>query len=83
MPWRTTRPCWLASPACSMVICIVLNLAGSAADHMCTVASLLANVPAVMSSGCPGRLPGPAYQLREERRKIRCDRSSGSAPARF
>jgi hypothetical protein len=62
MPWRMTWPCWLASPGCSMVICMIVNLAGLAADHMCTVVSLLAKVPAVMSSGCPGLLPGPAYQ---------------------
>jgi len=62
VPLRMTMPCWLPEPACSSVICMILNVRGSAALHMVKVPLLLENVPAVISCGFPGRLLGPAYQ---------------------
>ena len=39
-------PCWLPEPARSSVICMILNVPGSAALHMVKVPLLLENVPA-------------------------------------
>lgn len=60
-----TEPCWPTLSGPSSVICMVPNVSGLAALHMVKVPPPLrptVNVPAVISSGWPGRLPGPAYQ---------------------